>query len=295
METPLVSVIIPTYNRPSLLKETLESISAQSYQTVEVIVVDDGTSGNENEQLCASYPKILYTKIENSGGPSKPRNTGIKLAKGKYIAFVDDDDLWLPKKLEKQIAILEAHPDYGLVHTPCKVIDLEGNETGVVVGKPGSPDVKHGDVKMRMMGNWTLMMPSVLIRKTILDRVGFFNEAMPQAGEDVEFWTRCSFYTKFYYLSEPLVFYRKHQSNSTILKEKYIELPQHLKKVLDEVAREKIIDKKQHRALSNNLVRKQIKESPKGIRSVFWLLFKLNPFWMFNSATMKLVIKKLIL
>lgn len=293
METPLVSVIIPTYNRPSLLKETLESVVMQSFQNFEIIVIDDGTPNSTNEELCALYQRTTYQKIENSGGPSKPRNTGIKLAKGKYIAFVDDDDLWLPEKLERQIAILEAHPDYGLVHTPCKVIDLEGNETGVVVGKPGSPDVKHGDVKMRMMGNWTLMMPTVLIRKAVVDTVGFFNEKMPQAGEDVEFWTRCSFYTLFYYLNEPLALYRDHYSNSRVLEKEYLELPGYLKKVIDKMFAEGNIDSGERKQLLDNVVRQQLN----GISSRKWKTiihtFKLNPFWFLNFGNIKLLLKRL--
>ena len=290
---PLVSVIIPTYNRADLLRLTLDSVVAQTFLDYEIIVVDDGSFDDSNEVLCTKYNEVQYIKIKNSGGPSKPRNIGIEMAKGKYIAFLDDDDLWLPRKLEKQVSVLNNNPEFGLVHTPCNLINIQGDLTGVVIGRPGKPDVKHGDVKMRMMGNWTLMMPTVLIRREVLNKVGVFNTQMPQAGEDAEFWTRCSFYTKFYYIDEPLALYRKHQSNSKVLKAKYIELPLYLKKVLDTIFNKELINKEQYLTLRNMVVRKQIKELPLGIGKTIWLLFKLNPFWFLKFGNIKLFIKML--
>ncbi len=294
MKTPLVSIIVPTYNRPNFLELTLQSIEAQTFQDFEVLVVDDGSQGIENKILCERNKKIKYQKIPNSGGPALPRNFGIKESRGKYIAFVDDDDLWPPSKLEKQIQVLENHPDFGLVHGYCKVIDEFGKETGEIIGKPGSPSVKHGDVKMKMAGNWTLMMPTVLIRKNVIEAVGFFNTHMPQAGEDTEFWTRCSFQTKFYYLDEPLAFYRRHQSNSRLLKKKYLELPGYLKKVIDNALEQQHIDVAQHKILRNHIIRKQIKEMNVDKRKTFSLLFKLNPFWFLNFGNCKLFILKLL-
>ena len=92
MSQALVSVIIPTYNRTHFLKETLNSIVSQTYSNIEIIVVDDGTPGDDNEKLCSEYNNLTYIKINNSGGPASPRNVGISNSKGKYIAFVDDDE-----------------------------------------------------------------------------------------------------------------------------------------------------------------------------------------------------------
>ena len=101
---PLVSVIVSTHNRADLLCETLDSILSQTYENFELIVVDDGSTDNTEEVVKRhSAGRINYLKIDNWGGPARPRNIGIEKAKGKYIAFCDDDDIWLPKKLEKQI------------------------------------------------------------------------------------------------------------------------------------------------------------------------------------------------
>lgn len=294
MQNPLVTVIIPTYNRTHFLKLTLESIKSQTFQDFEIIVIDDGTAGDDNRLLCEKFEKVNYIKIINSGGPAKPRNIGIQKAKGKYIAFVDDDDLWLPEKLTQQVAILEANLDFGLVHGCCQVIDQNSVITGAIVGRPGTPDVKHGDVSMRMLGNWTVMMPTSLVRKKVIAKVGFFNENMPPAGEDVEFWTRCSFVTKFYYLDELLVLYRVHSNNISRLNKYYIELPLYLKKILVNVYNSKKINKTQYKLLLRNLCHMQLKTLRIDIITSLKKLFQIDYFWFLEINSFKLLLKKLI-
>ena len=293
MENPLVSIIIPTYNRANFLRLTLESIANQTYQNVEVCVVDDGTPSQENRLLCEQYEKVQYIKIENTGGPAKPRNEGIKLAKGKYLAFVDDDDIWLPTKLEVQVAILEQNLDFGLVHGCCEIIDGKGILQNRIIGRPGTPDVKHGDVKMRMMGNWTVMMPTSFVRKVIVDRIGYFNEEMPAAGEDVEFWTRCSFETKFYYVDEPVVYYRIHNNNISQVSKLYVYLPLYLKQVLNYYFSLEKITRREYLYLKNRLCFMQLKElNNNNFATVFYNVFKISKTWFLNINNIKLVIKR---
>lgn len=231
---PKVSVVIPTYERSNFLRLTLESIAAQTFKNFEVIVVDDGSPNDEAEKTCAEFSFCKYLKIENSGGPARPRNRGIDMAKGKYIAFVDDDDLWMPEKLAKQVEILDNHLDYGLVHGYCECIDEHGNPIGKFVGKPGTPDVKHGDCFFKMIGNWTVMMPTPLIRVEIVKESKGFNEHVAPAIEDVEFFTRLSLLTKFWFIDEPLVWYRTHQGNISGNKENYRDLPIVLKRIAED-------------------------------------------------------------
>lgn len=289
MSYPLVSIIIPTYDRTEFLKLTIESIINQTYKNIEIIVVDDGTPHDRNLLLCQTFEKVKYIKIENSGGPAKPRNTGINLAKGKYIAFIDDDDLWLPNKIETQVNILEQNPEFGLIHGCCQVINENGILQSQIAGRPGSIDVKHGNVSMKMMGNWTLMTPSVLLNKSIVDKVGLFNEKMPSAGEDAEYWIRCSFFTKFYYVDEPLVQYRVHNNNISTEAKGYADLSLFLKKVLTKFNSEKIIDNIQYKILLNNLCAMQIKMIKKFSYKSVRNLFELNPFWMFKRRNLKLL------
>lgn len=294
MQKPLVSVIIPTYKRTAYLKLTLDSIQNQTFQDFEVIVVDDGTPTEENRLLCEQYEKVQYIKIENSGGPAKPRNLGIQKAKGKYIAFVDDDDIWLPTKLEKQVAILEQHPDFGLVHGCCEVIDVNGVLQNRIIGRLRNILDKHGDVKEKMIGRWTVMMPTSFVRKAVIEKVGFFNEKMPAAGEDTEFWARCSFETKFYYIDEPLVHYRMHQNNISSNKKAYVQLPLHLKKVLDKAYLDKKIDTKQFQKLNVRLginFINQWKQSPFFVISKMYVF---SPFWFLKKEYLKHFIAKII-
>lgn len=293
MINPLVSVVVTTYNRTDYLKLTLESILNQTLSDFEVIVIDDGTANNLNEELCNQFEKVKYFKIENSGGPARPRNFGIREAQGKYIAFLDDDDLWLPEKLERQVAILEKNADYGLVHTCCDVIDENGKLKNVVIGRPGTPDVKHGDVSLRMVGNWTLMTSSVIIRKEVLEKVGVFNEQMPAAGEDVEFWVRCSFATKFYYIDESLVLYRVHTGNISGSSAKYIELPLYLKKVLGEVYDKEKISKDDYQLLLYRLCQMQLKMIKLNFFKTIRYIFVLHTFWFLKINNNKLIIKML--
>lgn len=289
----LVSVIIPTYNRLPLLKQTLDSVTQQTYKNIEIIVVDDGTMGNENEELCTQFSKVRYFKIENSGGPAKPRNVGAEHAKGHFLAFVDDDDLWVPEKLEKQVQLLLENPQFGLVHGPCKVMDVSGKVTREIIGRPGSPEVKHGDVSLRMIGNWTLMTSSVMIKRDVFNNVGGFNEEMPPAGEDTEFWVRCSFETLFFYYDEPLVLYRKHESTSVAFHSEYFDLTLYLKRTIKRALEKQLITLKQSKRLTNNLVKKQIKDIHRGRWKTFKRLFKLNPFWFFNFGILKLLVLKI--
>lgn len=295
MQSPLVSIIIPTYNRAAYLKLTLESIACQTYQNYEVWVIDDGSPNNEAEIICQQFLKVNYIKISNSGGPAKPRNIGIENAKGKYLAFVDDDDLWLPEKLETQVNFLESNDDFGLVHGCCQVIDEKGNLVNEIIGRPGSPDVKHGDVRMRMMGNWTVMMPTSFIRKEVVDKVGYFNLEIPPALEDVEFWTRCSFRTKFYYFDVPLVLYRRHGNNISENKKKYTVLPLYLLKILKEQLVCGIITGKQFDKLLDNLCKRQIRYIKIDFIKTIKNLFILDFLWVFKKNNLKMLLYILLI
>lgn len=293
MSNPLVTIIIPTYNRVDYLKLTLESILNQTFKDFEIIVVDDGTADNLNEQLCTQFDNVKYIKIENSGGPAKPRNVGIRKAKGKYLAFVDDDDIWFPNKLFAQVNILENNPDFGLVHGCCEVIDEKGVLQNRIIGRPGTPDVKHGDVKMKMMGNWMVIMPTSFMKKEIIDKVGFFNEDMPAAGEDAEFWARCSFEANFYYFDVPLVQYRVHSGNISGSSAKYIQLPLYLKRVLLEVYNNGQISKENYDLLLYRLCQMQLKMVKQQFFKTILYLFQINPIWFVKINNNKLLIKML--
>ena len=109
---PLISVIIPTYNRNESLKRCIQSVIFQTYQNFEILVMDDGsTDGTKEIVTDFNDPRIIYEWDDNWGGPAKPRNRGIKKSSGEFIAFLDSDDWWLPKKLEESVVVLEKGSD----------------------------------------------------------------------------------------------------------------------------------------------------------------------------------------
>lgn len=282
----LVSVIITTYNRPDFLKETLQSVVKQTYTSIEIIVIDDGSKTDDARVICKEVPNCTYFKKSN-GGVASARNFGITKAKGSYLAFLDDDDVWLPNKIAVQVSLLEKNNDFGLVHSMCSIIDENSKATGEVIGLHKDKKLKHGDVKMRMLSRWTLMMPTVLLRKSLQEQVGLFNENMPQAGEDVEYWTRCSFVTKFYFLEEPLALYRKHMSNISADKTNYVLLPLYLYAVLRDANNKALVTDSEYRLLKQEVLFSQAGYGKSNCFKTVKHLFKIEMFWFVKIPVLK--------
>ena len=161
--SPKVTVVIPTYRRPAYLQEALDSLSRQTFKDFEAIVVDDGTPGEENRQICSKYSFVRYILTSNSGSQSG-HNIGIIEARGEYVAFLDDDDQWVEEKLQKQVDILDRQRDYGLVHSYCQIIDENGRVTGErLLGQA----LRIKSMVMSLMIWWatSVMLSSPLIRK----------------------------------------------------------------------------------------------------------------------------------
>ncbi|MGV8948004.1 MAG: glycosyltransferase family 2 protein [Candidatus Paracaedibacter sp.] len=198
---PLVSVIIPTHNRPDFLKKTIQSILNQNYSRLEIIVISNGFS-KINECATGSFgdSRITYREQENSGGPSSPRNHGIQLAKGEYIAFCDDDDLWMPDKLEKQVKVLFENSDVGLCYT--NMIRFDEQTEWVV-----SQDNGKADFNSLLYVNM-IPVSSIIVRKSLLDKYGLFTESsIVGFSEDYDFVLRHSYYTQLFHIDEYLIKY----------------------------------------------------------------------------------------
>lgn len=198
---PLVSVIVPTHNRPDFLKKTLSSILNQTYTHLEVFVISNGVNAL-NKEVAENFndPRITYVDQANSGGPSSPRNHGIRLSSGRYIAFCDDDDLWAPEKIEKQVKALENNPAYGLCYT--KMMRFDAYREWSVPHEEGPADF-HSLLYVN-----TIPISAVMIRRSLLDQFGGFSELKKVgASEDYEFLVRHAATTRFYFLDEYLIHY----------------------------------------------------------------------------------------
>jgi len=189
MKNSFISVIVPTYNRADLISETIESILNQTYKNFELIIVDDGSTDNTEEVIRKfKDSRIKYIKTDNWGGPARPRNTGIKKAKGEYIAFCDDDDIWLPKKLEKQIRVFQISNETAMLYTRFKTIEGDVISNRIF---PENGKYKSGNIFKSLYLRNFIACSSVMVKRSVLDQVGFFNtDPNLIAVEDADLWLR---------------------------------------------------------------------------------------------------------
>jgi len=202
---PVVSVIITTYNRAIYLKRAIKSVISQTFKNFELLIIDDCSTDN-TEQIVHSITddRIIYYKNETNMGVHQARNNGIQMARGSFIAFLDDDDEWLPEKLKKQTELFKKLPnEYGLVYSGY-LVSLNGK----IVAK-NMPKFK-GDCRDYLLRFNILATNTALVRRSCFDKVGHF-EYMPSI-EDWEMWIRISEYHKFDYVPEALSIYYVHES-----------------------------------------------------------------------------------
>jgi len=196
-----VSVIIPTHNRAGLLQEAIESVLAQDFTDYELIVVDDGSSDNTHQVIGPYAASLCYVYQENRG-VSAARNRGISLAKGEFIAFLDSDDLWLKKKLSRQLAFFEANPFAQVCYT---------EEVWYRHGRRVNPKLKHrkysGWIFEQSLPLCIVSPSSVMLRRETLDKVGLFDETLPVC-EDYDMWLRLARDYPIYLIEEPLIIKR---------------------------------------------------------------------------------------
>lgn len=198
---PLVSVIIPTYNRRERVLEAIDSVLSQSYGSFELIVVDDGSGDGTREALKAYAGRLRYIFQENQG-PSSARNRGIREAKGELISFLDSDDLWLRDKLCRQVAFMEENPEARVCYT---------EELWIRNGRRVNPMRKHaklsGDIFERALELCIVSPSSAMLRRELLLEVGGFDEELPLC-EDYDLWLRIAKDHPFHLIPEALIIKR---------------------------------------------------------------------------------------
>lgn len=189
MKNSFISVIVPTYNRADLISETIESILNQTYKNFELIIVDDGSTDNTEEVIRKfKDSRIKYIKTDNWGGPARPRNIGIKKAKGEYIAFCDDDDIWLPEKLEKQIRVFQISNETAMLYTRFKTIEGDVISNRIF---PENGKYKSGNIFKSLYLRSFIACSSVVVKRSVLDQVGLFDtDPNLIAIEDTDLWLR---------------------------------------------------------------------------------------------------------
>lgn len=197
---PVISVITATYNRSHLLGRCIQSVLNQTFQDFELIIVDDGST-DDTEKIVSnlSNEKVKYVRHQKNQGGAPARNTGIRLAKGDYIAILDDDDEWMPEILEKQMKVFYTAPlEVGAVYTRYKRYDSLGDFL-----PPPKVAKKEGDLFKQLLDACCIQWQTVLIKRECFDKVGLISESMLYS-RDWDFLLRISQHYQFLYIDEPL-------------------------------------------------------------------------------------------
>ncbi len=202
----LVSIIMPSFNTGKYITETIESVLAQSYKNWELIIVDDCSSDNTDEvvRTYLSDDRIHYLKNEKNSGAAFSRNTALREAKGKWIAFLDSDDLWMPEKLEKQLSFMKTN-GYFFSYTDYEEIDVNGKQTGVRVTGPR---------KVTKTGMYNYCWPGCLTVMYGADEIGLIQIENIKKNNDYAMWLKVCHKADCYLLDECLAQYRKGRAGS---------------------------------------------------------------------------------
>lgn len=205
----LVTVVIPTYNRAKYIEETIKSVIGQKYPNIEIIVIDDGSTDN-TEQVVSKYrSQLTYIHQENSERGAS-RNHGLRLAKGKFIAFLDSDDLWLPDKISQELEMLQNNPAAGVVYSDALSIDANGRQLKTIKRKTYS-----GRVTEKLLENNFISMSAHLAKTDFIRKIsGFVEDRNLSGSEDWEMWVRLSTITEFIYLPKTTTKIRTHSENT---------------------------------------------------------------------------------
>lgn len=207
-----LSVIIPTHDRRALLERALASVFAQTAPAGEIIVVDDGSTDGTGDAVRPRFPSVRYLWQPNRG-VSAARNRGIAAARGEWLAFLDSDDEWLPRKLERQRAALARAPNLAVCHT---------DEIWIRRGRRVNARRRHqksgGDIFQRCLPLCVISPSSVLIHRRVIEAVGAFDEGLP-ACEDYDLWLRVCARYPVLFVAEPLIV--KHGGHADQLSRRY--------------------------------------------------------------------------
>ena len=207
-----VSVIIPFHNRIDWVKEAVHSVLRQTYKEIEIILIDDGSTENVNPIKKIVNSSVVYFH-QDKKGPSVARNMGIKIARGKYVAFLDSDDLFLPEKIEIQLDYMKKNPEICLSHTSYERIDLDGNYIENV-----SSGFFTGNVYPEIILSCPIATPTVMVQREILICEKF--NANVSIGEDVILWSQIAKQGKILGIDKPLSKVRMHRFCTATVRER---------------------------------------------------------------------------
>lgn len=220
MKNPLVTVIVPAYNHEKYIEDCLKSIVEQTYDNMQIIVLNDGSkdrTGIVIERFIGNQKrKIEYISKENEG-LCKTLNKALRQSKGEYIAIIASDDIWLPNKIEEQVKFLEENKNIGLVCTDAyffkdsEKTDIKYSDYKPRLKKYFKNSIQNVNIYESLLTENLILAVTVMIRKECFDKVGLFDESLKY--EDYDMWLRISKYYPIGYLDNALAYYRMHDTN----------------------------------------------------------------------------------
>ena len=213
LRKPLVSVIMPVYNEEGSIRKAIKTVIDQTYKKFELIVVDDGSTDRTPDIVKALQEvdeRIIYLRNEENRGTTYSLNRGLRRASGEYIARIDGDDWYHPRKLELQVKFLEGHREYGIVGTFYILVDESGRAVKVQL------PVTHSEIMKRMAYRNAFAHSSIMVRKSVLDMVGYYDERYEYA-QDYDLYFRILEVSKGYNLPFYLLYRMRRRQKRRIL------------------------------------------------------------------------------
>lgn len=213
-DSPLVTVLMPVYNGEKYLSESIDSILDQTFLDYEFIIINDGSTDGTSEILRNYSLKDKRIKLhhQSNQGVISALNKGLELARGKYIARMDADDVSLPDRFAKQVDFLETHPEVGVLGTGVRFMDGCGNTSDTL-----QFPTQHGVLRWCLCFFSPIVHPTVMMRRQIIEQAGGYAESM-MIAEDYDLWRRLSCVTRLSNLKDVLLHFRKHDMNVTIVR-----------------------------------------------------------------------------
>lgn len=228
MESPTISIVLPSYNHEKYILEALDSIHQQTYQDYEILILDDASTDRSAaviKEFIQNHPDlpIRFDQHETNQGGVITLNDLLQQARGKYIALLNSDDVWVPEKLARQAQYLNEHPEIAAVFTQAIIVDENREKVSDKVLPVVIQDTFLQENRSR--GKWfrrfffqqnCLCHPSILIRRTVYEQIGYLDPRFRQIP-DFQLWTRFLKSFEFHLIEEPMVYLRWHKSNTSVI------------------------------------------------------------------------------
>lgn len=207
MSQPLVTVVCLCYNHARFVKEAIQSVKSQTYENIELIVVDDASTDNSKEviqQALQPYPEVTFISLDANEGNCRAFNRGWRVAKGEFMIDFAADDVLLPNRIERGVrAFLSSGSRAGVQFSDAELIDEQGKHLGFHSDRFPNQTIPQGDLYKELIRRYFICSPTMMFRKTVIDQLGGYDEQL--AYEDFDFWIRSSRSFEYVYLPEVLV------------------------------------------------------------------------------------------